>query len=291
MFKILNKQILSKDIHRFDIQAPHIAEKYIPGQFLSLATSEGSARLSLPIVDTDTRKGSVMVIVHETDRLSRAFAALTLRDTIYSVLGPLGIPTPIEKKGVVVCIATGIGAAQVLPIARALKKQGNKVIGIVGAKTKRSILLESQMRLTCNKIFLATNDGTYERKGLATDILKDILEKEDVAHVYAVGSVDMMRQVSGMTHDRVIPTTVYLNPMMVDCMGMCGSCRVKIGDETVLACIHGPAFHGHFVDYDYYQTRLNAFEEDIWRNQQLTHNPVKNESGTFKKFLSGILSD
>ena len=249
------------------------------------------ARIPLTVVDTDQRKGTITIIVHEVGKISSKLAAMTLRHHIFSILGPLGVALSIEKKGTVVCVATGIGAAQILPMARAFKEAGNKVIGVIGAKTKKEILLEAQMRLACHKLVMATNDGSYERKGLATEILQEFMEKEAIHAVYAIGTVDMMEAVAAMTKEQNIPTTVYLNPMMVDCMGMCGSCRVKIGRDILLACTDGPVFNGHLVDFDDYKIRINAFKEELWHNPEFKHNPSTNEPKIFKRFLSGILSD
>ena len=289
MFKIINKQILAKNIKRVDITAPGLAAKAQPGQFVSISPEEGDKRIPLTIVDTDLRKESITVLVHEVGEVSRKLAAMSLKDPVFSVLGPLGRPSTIEKKGRVVCIATGIGAAQILPIARALKNAGNKVIGIIGAKTKRELLLEPQMRLACSKLMIATNDGSYERRALATELFGALMEKDTIDAVYAVGSAEMMQTVSQWTAPAAIPTYVYLHPVMVDCMGMCGSCRVKVGAEILLACMDGPEFNGHLVDFEEYAVRLNAFKKEIWHNQKSTPSSDTSESKTFKRFLSGIL--
>jgi ferredoxin/flavodoxin---NADP+ reductase len=219
-------------------------------------------------------------------------------------LGPLGRPARIEKKEAVICIATGMGIAQILPVCRAFKNTGTKVVGIIGAKTKRALMLEPQMRLACSKIFIATDDGSYERRGLATDILKEFIEKQDAGNaategspkdlrcllVYAIGSVEMMRTVCRMTKERGIKTLVKLNPVMVDCMGMCGSCRVKVGGKMVLACVEGPEFDGHKVDFNDLDIRMNAYKEpEGWGSRQLKHRPGRSGSGILTKFLSGIL--
>jgi len=289
-FKILNKLLLANQVKRLDIEAPNIAKKAQPGQFVGVCPDEGDERVPLTIIEADPSRGFISIIFYEAGETTKKLGAKTLSESIFSVLGPLGVPANIKKQGVVTCVATGIGAAQILPIARAYKKAGNKVIGIIGAKTKQSLMVEAQMRLVCNKIFVTTNDGTYERKGLATDMLQNLIDKEDVNLVYAIGSIDMMRAVCDMTRKKKIRTRVQLNPVMVDCMGMCGSCRVKVGGKIILACTDGPEFDGHKVDFDDFEIRMNAFEgKDEWNNQAFQRNPQRSGSGILPKFLSDIL--
>ncbi len=290
-FKVLNKISLSSDLKRMDILAPAIAKKAKPGQFVSVSPEEDDERIPLSIVEADPARGSITLIFHERGATTIKLGQIPVNAEIFSILGPLGVPATIEKKGIVVCIATGVGIPQILPIARSLKKVGNNVIGIIGAKTKRALMVEPQLRLLCNKIFVTTNDGSYEKRGKATDILKQILEKQDIHQVYAIGSVDMMRAVCEMTAPKRIKTLVHLNPLMIDCMGMCGSCRVKIGGREVLTCVEGPEFNGHEVDFEDFTIRMNAAEkEPLWNNQKLKPVPSKKEDGAFKRFLSGILN-
>jgi len=291
MFHIVNKQILAENVKRIDIHAPDIASKIQPGQFVNVCPEEGDERIPLTVVDADMRRGTISLIFQEIGSTAKKFGNMLIRESVFSILGPLGNPATIEKKGVVVCIATGIGAAQILPICRALKKAGNKVIGIIGASTKRKLMLEPQIRLTCDKIYITTEDGSYERRGLATKILQDLLKQTKVRRVYAIGSAEMMEAVCENTKQKPIETFVQLNPVMVDCMGMCGSCRVRVGGKYVLACIEGLEFDGHQVDFNDYKIRLNAFEESAnWNNQALQRSNERSESRTFKRFLSDILS-
>jgi len=290
MFKIINKQILADQVKRIDIAAPNIARKIQPGQFVSVCPEEGDEHIPLTVTSCDPEKGHISLIFPELGRTTRKLGGLPISESIFSILGPLGRPARIEKKGIVVCIATGIGIAQILPVCRAFKDKGNKVVGIIGAKTKRALMLEAQMRITCDKTLIATDDGSLEHRGLATDILQKFLDQKKVNCVYAIGSVDMMRTVCAMTRDRKIKTLVRLNPVMADCMGMCGSCRVKVGEETVLACVEGPEFDGHKVDFKDLDIRMNAYEEsEEWANRQLEHKLKRNGSKTLTKFLSGIL--
>ncbi len=296
-FKILNKQMLSESVKRLDILAPQIAKTVQPGQFVSVCAEEGYERISLAVIDFDLKKLTISLIFQEVDQATRKLGAMSIGEEIFSILGPLGVPAKIKEGKTVICIATGIGVAQILPICRAFKKKGNKVIGIIGAKTKKFLMLEAQMRLACHKIFIATNDGSYERRGLATDILKEIVHRFDREAegvfpllVYAIGSVEMMKKVCAFTKENKISTRVHLNPVMVDCIGMCGSCRVRVGGKTVLTCIDGPEFNGHTVDFNDLSIRMKAFKElKKCHNQKSVFSQEKNESGTLMKFLSGIL--
>ena len=290
MFKVLNKQLLAQDTKRMDILAPSVARKIKTGQFVSVSPQEGDERIPLSVVEADGLKGTLSLIFQEVGFTTTKLGSMAINDPIFSILGPLGNPAQIEKKGTVVCIATGIGTAQILPICRALKNAGNKVIGVIGAKKKKELILEAQMRLSCQQLFITTNDGSYERRGLATDIVKTFLQQQKIDLVYAIGSVDMLQAVCQMTKEKNIPTRVVLNPMMVDCMGMCGSCRVQVGGEIVLACIEGPEFDGQKIDFEDLQIRMNAYEESaLWGNQPLQHNQNPSESKILTRFLSGIL--
>lgn len=259
-FKVLNKQSLSPDVRRLDVFAPEIARRIEPGQFVVVIPQERSERIPLCVVDSDSMKGSISLVFQEIGFSTRQLGALQINDVIFDILGPLGFPSRIEKTGNVVCISTGIGITQMLPICRAHKKAGSKVIGIMGAKTKRELMLEAQLRLTCQKILIATNDGSYIRRALATDLLKEILKKETVDLVYATGSVDMMEAVCAITQEKNIPTRVSLRPLILDATGLCGSCRVKVGGRTVLACVEGTEFDGHAVDFKDLKIRMNAIE-------------------------------
>ncbi len=290
MFEVINKQILAENVKRIDILAPNIARKIQPGQFVSVCPEEEDERIPLTVVESDLKKGTISLIVQEVGQTTGNLGALPINESVYSVLGPLGKPTKIEKVGVVLCIATGIGIAQILPICRAYKKAGNKVISIIGAKTRRGLMLEPQMRLACNKVILSTDDGSYDRRGLATDILRNFVNEQKINLVYAIGSADMMRKTCLITKEKKIKTLVQLKPVMVDCMGMCGSCRVKINGKMVMACIEGPEFDGHKVDFDDFILRKKAFEElEGCYDQKLQSNLKKSESGTLMKYLLGFL--
>ena len=287
MYKILHKQILAQDIKRIDIHAPAIVSKVAPGQFVMVTCDAQTHPIPMSVIDSDEKRGMISLIVHEIGVATRALGALAIGDTLWKVVGPLGQPAQIEKFGLVVCVATGIGAAQILPLCRALKKKGNKIIGIIGAKSKKVLMLESQMRVVCDEIFIATNDGSYERKGLATEVLKDFLNKYKVDCVYAIGSVDMMEAACAMTRLKSIPIYVTLNPYMTNGLGLCGSCRVKVGGHFQLACLHGPQFNGHEVDFGDLNYRMNALKETGCTNQNLFVKIPKQGLATFVKSLWG----
>ena len=297
MFKIISKQILAEDVKRLDILAPGIARKVRPGQFVSVSPEEGDERIPLTVVDHDAAKGTITLIFQEVGYTTQKLGSIQINEEIFSILGPLGNPAPIAQEGIVICIATGTGIAQILPVCRAYAKAGNRVIGIIGAKTKSSLILQSQMRLACYKLFTTTNDGSFERKGLATDVLKEWLMKQPTQLVYAVGSLEMMQAVSSLTREENIKTRVVLNPIMVDCMGLCGSCRVKVAGQMVLSCIDGPEFDGHQVDFADLNIRMNAFKPrldgagsfDTWQESKKPSSPKSDETKTLTKFLSGFL--
>jgi len=287
MFKIVHKQLIAQDIKKIDIMAPIIAARALPGQFVMLTPVAGAHNIPMTIIDSDERRSVVSVLVHEVGPATRQLGELSIGEAVYQMVGPLGRGAQMDKYGLVICVATGIGAAQILPICRGLKKKGNKVIGIIGAKSKKVLMLESQMRVVCDEIFITTNDGSYERKGLATGILKELLEKYTVQRVYAIGSVEMMQAAARMTAEKNISLRVTLNPYMVNGLGMCGSCRVKIDGQYRLACVDGPEFDGHKVDFDDFSQRMNQSEPVQWENQAHPISPKRQGLGTFVKSLWG----
>jgi ferredoxin--NADP+ reductase len=287
MYKIIHKQVIAQDIKKIDITAPAIAARALPGQFVMVTPVSGEQSIPMTIVDSDERRSVISLLVHEVGPTTRKLGDLSIGESIYQVVGPLGRGAEMDKYGLVICVATGIGAAQILPICRGLKKKGNKVIGIIGAKSKKVLMLESQMRVVCDEIFITTNDGSYERKGLATDLLKELLNKYTVHRVYAIGSVEMMQAVAQMTKERDIPLRVTLNPHMVNGLGLCGSCRVKIDGQYRLACVDGPQFDGHKVDYQDLSQRMNTLESRSWENQAPSISPKRPGFAIFGKSLWG----
>ncbi len=245
-----------------EIEAPLIAGKAKPGQFLILKANEKGERIPLTMADTDPEKGTVTIIYMVVGKSTALFRELKVGEGYQDVIGPLGAATHIEKLGKVVCVGGGTGIAVLHPITRGLKEIGNEVTSIIGARSKDILIMEDQMRAASNDLKICTDDGSYGHKGFVTDILKEILEKEDIKLVVAIGPVPMMKFVSKMTKEYNVKTMVSLNPVMVDGTGMCGCCRVTVGDETKFACVDGPEFDGHKVDYDELMLRLQANAED-----------------------------
>ncbi len=288
MFKIINKQILTEGVKRLDIHAPFIARIAKPGHFISVCVEPEDERIPMSILEYQPDQGTISIIVQEVGPTSKKLGALSINDKIFSIIGPLGTAVNIEKKGTVVCVATGIGVAQILPICRAFKNVKNKVIGIVGSRARSRLVLEPQLRLVCTDVLVATEDGSFGLRAKATDLLGKLLARETVDYVYAAGSGEMMAAVCELTAPKKIPTRVQLSPLMIDCVGMCGSCRVKVAGKSVLACMEGPSFDGHQVDFKDYCARIKGMDL-CDHNQQFSQKT--NEPGIFRKFLSDILND
>lgn len=286
--KIISKQNFADRFKRLDIHCPDVAVKIKAGQFVKISPAPGELSVPLVVSEIDPLRGVISVIVQEADPTAQKLAAIPINQSPHAIVGPLGVPVRIEKKGVVVCIATGIGIGRILPVARALKQVGNsKVIGIIGARTRKELLLEAQMRIACHKIFAATEDGTREYRGLATDLFKRVMREEQVHGVYAAGSVDMMEMISAATRPSGIETVVILDSPMLDCMGLCGSCRVRVNERTVPACVEGPAFNAHVVDFSDLKIRMNAFKEkDRWGNLTSSFKPREKEPEILVRFPS-----
>ncbi|MCR4337244.1 MAG: sulfide/dihydroorotate dehydrogenase-like FAD/NAD-binding protein [Candidatus Omnitrophica bacterium] len=261
MFSILNKQILGPNIKRLDISAPLIAQKARPGQFVMIAPFARSEAIPLSVVKVSPEKGIITLIVQEIGETTQQLGNMPLNEPLFSMAGPLGKSFRPEKLGQVVCVATGIGAAQILPIAQSLKDAGNKVLGVLGAKTRRELFLEPQVRPACHQLFVGTEDGTYQQKATASILVKKILGKEDIRLVYAVGSLDMMSEICQMTKEKQIPMLVQLDFPISCPTGVCASCRIKVGGRWVLGCEEGPEFDGHQMDFDDLQKRRDAWEE------------------------------
>jgi ferredoxin/flavodoxin---NADP+ reductase len=277
MFKIVKRVSMAEDtIILNEIEAPRIAAKAKPGQFVILKANETGERIPLTISDMDTERGTITVIYMVVGKSTALFKSLAPGDAYQDVIGPLGKPTHIEKLGKVVCVGGGTGVAVLYPITRGFKQAGNAVISITGARNKDLLILENKMRAVSDNLHICTDDGTAGHKGFVTDVLRRILDSEQVDLVVAIGPVPMMKFVSAMTREYNIKTLVSLNPIMIDGTGMCGGCRVTVGTETKFACVDGPEFDGHKVDYDALMQRLNAYaaEEtaayDEYRRSQMT---------------------
>lgn len=258
MHEIINKSRLASSIVKLEIQAPVISKKAKAGQFVILINDRNGERIPLTLADWDEAKGTITLIFQDVGLSTHKLADRNIKDSIEHILGPLGQPTEIKKLGSVVCVGGGVGIAEILPVARAFKQAGNEVIGIIGARSKELIILENEIKSVCNKFFVTTDDGSYGEKGFVTDVLKRLLTAS-VDLVYAVGPVVMMRAVSDLTRKGKIKTVVSLNPIMVDATGMCGACRCTVGGQTKFACVQGPDFDAHLVDFQELEKRLNQF--------------------------------
>jgi len=263
MFKIVKREEMSEGtVILNEIEAPLIARKAKPGQFVILKATEDGERIPLTMAETDPDKGTITVIYMVVGKSTALFKTLQVGDGYQDVIGPLGKPTHVEKVGKVVCVGGGTGVAVLHPITRALKEAGNHVICIIGARSKDLLILEDRMRDASHELHVCTDDGSYGHHGFVTEVLKEVLEKEDIALAVAIGPVPMMKFVSLITKEKGVKTIVSLNPIMVDGTGMCGGCRVSIGGENKFACVDGPEFDGHQVDYDELMQRLQAYCED-----------------------------
>ncbi|MDR1259866.1 MAG: sulfide/dihydroorotate dehydrogenase-like FAD/NAD-binding protein [Endomicrobium sp.] len=273
MYKIVNKQKIGEKIQSYEIYAPEIAKNAKPGQFVIFRIDDKGERVPLTIVSTNIRDGLVRVIFQETGKSTEHFASLEEGNYIKDFVGPLGCYTKIKKYGTVVAVAGGVGVAEVLPVIKALKKAGNKIITIVGARSRGLIILENELKEQSDLLLFATNDGTYGTKGFVTDILEDIINREKVDMTYVIGPVPMMQAVAEITKKKCIYTLVSLNPIMLDGTGMCGACRVSINGKIKFACVDGPEFDAHLVDWEELISRLMLFKEF----EKISYNKFKHE--------------
>lgn len=250
MFTITKKMNLSHDVHWMDVDAPYIARKARPGQFVIVRIGVTGERIPLTIADSDRDAGTITLVFQEVGKSTMVMGGLKQGDNIDDVVGPLGVPSHIEKLGLVVCIGGGIGIAPVHPVARGYKEAGSKVISILGARTKDLLIMEKEMVKASTEVRVCTDDGSYGQKGFVTNVLEDLIkEGAPIDLIVAIGPVPMMEAVSKLTKPYGIKTMVSLNPIMVDGTGMCGACRVTVGGEVKFACVDGPDFDGHEVDF------------------------------------------
>ena len=260
MFEILKRQEMADGtVVLNEISAPLIAKKAKPGQFVILKANETGERIPLTMAETDPIKGIVTIIYQIVGKSTALFKSLQVGDKFQDVIGPLGKPTHLEKMGTVVCVGGGTGVAVMHPITRGLKEVGNNVIAIIGARTKDLLILEDKMAAASHELHVCTDDGSYGHHGFVTDVLKEVLEKEDVKLVVGIGPVPMMKFVCKVTEQFKVKTLVSLNAIMVDGTGMCGCCRVSVGGKTQFACVDGPEFDGHEVDFEELMQRLQAY--------------------------------
>ena len=262
MFKIHEARFLAENIKLFRIEAPQIAQKRKAGQFVIIRVDDCGERIPLTIADSDTGAGTITIIVQGVGKTTRQLNMLETGDSVLDIVGPLGMPSHIENFGTAVSIGGGVGTAIALPTAVALKKAGNRVITINGARTKDLVILEEEMKAVSDVAHITTDDGSYGYHGFVTDLLKKLIDDgEKVDFVLAIGPIPMMQAVAEVTRPHKIQTVVSLNPIMIDGTGMCGGCRVTVDGRTKFACVEGPEFDAHAVDFRNLTNRNRMYAE------------------------------
>lgn len=274
--KIINKKVLAetKDtrVVRLEIASEHIAKTAKAGQFVVLMVKEDGERIPLTIAEANKAAGTITLIFQEVGLTTRLLGKLNTGDSLYALAGPLGHATEINKYGRVILVGGGVGIAEIYPVAKALKGNGNQITAILGARTKDLLILESELKDVSDEIHIVTDDGSYGQKGFVTDILKKLLEGgADYRLAYAVGPIPMMKAVSQLTKEFNIHTIVSLNTIMVDATGMCGCCRVTIGGQTKFSCIDGPEFDASLIDWDELTNRNRIYTEQEKHICKLKH--------------------
>jgi len=262
LFKVINKKELTPDVHLIELEAPDIAGKAQPGQFVVLRIDERGERIPLTIADFDRAKGTITILFLVVGKSTRYLSDLQVGDYLTDVSGPLGKPSEIEKVGTVLCAGGGVGIGAIHPVARAFREAGNRVIVVMGFRNKNLIVFEDRMRGVCDELHICTDDGSRGFKGFVAQLVDKILKESKVDLVYAIGPTMMMRTVCDVTRPYGVKTMVSLNPIMVDGTGMCGSCRVSVGGKTTFCCVDGPDFDGHQVDFDLLMARQRMYLEE-----------------------------
>ncbi|ADQ14822.1 sulfide/dihydroorotate dehydrogenase-like FAD/NAD-binding protein [Halanaerobium hydrogeniformans] len=275
MYEVLAKEKLAPTIKKLTVKAPLIAEKTQPGNFIILRVDEKGERIPLTVADYDREKGSITIIFQEVGYSTKLLGKMEKGDQIRDIVGPLGHHIDMEGYDKVVLLGGGTGTALLYPKVKGFYEMGAEVISITGARTKKLIILEDDLRKFSDKLYIATDDGSYGHHGFVTEILKDVLEEEeDIDLVVAIGPVPMMKAVADMTKEYGIETIVSLNAIMVDGTGMCGACRITVGGETKFTCVDGPAFDAHKVDFAELMNRLNFYTNE---EEKIKDNAVKEE--------------
>lgn len=260
-YKILSKVELCPNQFEIKIDAPFVVRNAKAGQFIILRVDEEGERVPLTIADIDPEKGELTIVYMAVGYSTKKLAELNVGDEIADLVGPLGQPTHIKDYGTVVCVAGGYGAAPCYLIAKALKDAGNKVYMIMGARNKDLVFWQDKMKNACTELFITTDDGTAGEKGFVTQVLDRIMQSEKIDYTIAVGPMPMMRAVANMTKDKGIYTEASMNPIMVDGTGMCGACRVTVGGEVKFACVDGPDFDAHKIDFDEVINRSRVYKD------------------------------
>ena len=260
MNKIIEKVNLSENVVKMVLEAPVIAQKRKAGQFIILKINERGERIPLTIVDSNAQKGTITIIFQIVGKTTAQLAGLKAGDSLQDILGPLGNPTEIENYGRVVCVGGGVGVGVVYPLTAALKKAGNEVVSIIGSRTKDLLILEKEMGEISDRLIVTTDDGSYGIHGFVSSVLQQMIDKgEKIDRVFAIGPVPMMKVICDVTKPHGIKTIVSLNSIMVDATGMCGACRVAVARKTKFACVDGPEFDGHDVDFKLLANRLKMY--------------------------------
>jgi NAD(P)H-flavin reductase len=270
VFKVVSKEEIAPKFHRFVVEAPEIARKHKPGQFVMVLPSGDGERIPLTIAASDAVAGTITLVIQEVGKTTMSMALMSEGDQLVSVVGPLGTPTHIEKFGTVVCVGGGAGIAPMLPIAAGLKKAGNTVLSILGGRTQELVILREEMTAVSDEVFYTTDDGSFGRKGLVTHALSDLIAERGAPNlVVAIGPAIMMKAVAELTRKLAIPTLASLNSIMVDGTGMCGACRITVDGKTKFVCVDGPEFDAHKVDFDLLIKRLRMYlpEEQVARER------------------------
>ena len=261
MNKIVSKEHFSANVVKLEVEAPLIARSRKAGHFVIVKVGEKGERIPLTIAGADTTKGTITLVIQAVGGSSKKICELNAGDYITDLVGPLGQATHIEKVGTVVCAGGGVGVAPLLPIVEAFHKAGNRVIVVLAARTKELVILEEQMRANSDEVIVMTDDGSYGTKGLVTNGVESVINREKVDLCVTIGPAVMMKFVSALTKKYEIPTVASLNTIMVDGTGMCGACRITVGGKTKFVCVDGPEFDAHQVDFDEMLTRLGAYKD------------------------------
>jgi len=270
VYEILAKEDLAPIIKLMVIAAPDVARKAKAGQFVIVRASEEGERIPLTIADYDREEGTITLVFQEVGKTTMHLGTMEVGDELASLTGPLGNPTEIENYGTVICAAGGLCIALVFPIARALREAGNYVISIIGARNKELLFWEDKIRSVSDELIVCTDDGSYGRKAFVVHPLKELLEtRSGIGHIWVIGPAIMMKFTALATKPFNVPTTVSLNSIMVDGTGMCGSCRCEVGGETKFACVHGPEFDGHQVDWDLLLARQRVYLDEEKQSLEL----------------------
>lgn len=262
MSKIVGKEYFSENVVKLEVEAPLIAKARRAGHFVIVRVGEKGERIPLTIASSDESKGTITLVVQKIGVSSSKLCSLNVGDEITDLVGPLGKATHIENFGTVVCAGGGVGVAPMLPIVEALKKAGNRVVTVLAARTKGLVILEEQMRKHSDEVIIMTDDGSYGKKGLVTNGVEEIINREKVDLCVTIGPAVMMKFVSLLTKKYEVPTVASLNTIMVDGTGMCGACRITVGGKTKFVCVDGPEFDAHEVDFDEMLMRLSAYKEE-----------------------------